>query len=113
MKGSVVFRGPEAQEALIVFHPIQAEAIQAESVGHGRSFGQIQKDGSFVVSTYETGDGMPRGQFVATVTWRVPGPDDEPGMDVLAQTKYASPVSSPLRVVVDGKQKEFEPFLLD
>lgn len=102
-RGKVEFRGPKAQEALVIFHPIGADVARSA----GKPFGRIAEDGSFVVNTYETGDGLPAGQYAVTVIWRIPGPDEEPGRDVLAGTKYSSPATSPLKVSIDGKPAEF------
>lgn len=107
-RGRVVFNGPKAKEAMIVFHPVGPTAK-----GLGKPFGRIAEDGSFVVNTYDTGDGIPAGQYVATVIWRIPGPDEEPGRDVLARTKYASPATSPLKVTIDGTTDDLGPFRLE
>jgi len=108
VRGRVVFHGPKAQYAMIVFHP-----VDQTSKNHNKPFGQIAEDGSFVLNTYDTGDGAPAGKYVATVIWRIPGPDEEPGKDIFAQTKYASPANSPLKVTIDDRTNELEPFRLD
>jgi hypothetical protein len=86
--------------------PVQVECIAAsETGGEHATFSRCdtKPDGSFELSTYESGDGVPAGEYTVTFKWqpfnlmsRDYGPDKFKG-------KYAKPESSTVKfTIADG-----------
>jgi hypothetical protein len=111
VSGAVV--GPDGRPvsgAAVCFHP---------AAGHPapdlRPVGYTQADGTFLLTTYTSGDGSPAGEFVVTVGLRPAEPDKpeaEPG-DVLTLTgpvRYADPKTSPLKATVPDAATTLRPF---
>jgi hypothetical protein len=107
--GKISFDGQAPAGALIVLHP--AGGSPKESL---KPTAQVQPDGTFRLSTYETGDGAPAGDYVVTVSWRRAVQTDEgylPGPNVLPP-KYASPATSDVVVRVREGDNDLEPITL-
>jgi hypothetical protein len=62
-RSKVVFSAPEAASAMVVFHPVGNADPKAP-----RSFATLEKDGSFELSTFDTRDGAPVGDYAVTLT---------------------------------------------
>lgn len=62
--GVITVDGRAPEGALIVLHP-KSPAGDAPSAS-----GRVKNDGTFELTTYETGDGAPEGEFVVTLDWR-------------------------------------------
>jgi hypothetical protein len=108
-KGSVTFQGQPADGAFLAFHP-KSETLPAAPT----STAVVQPDGSFTISTYDSADGVPVGDYVVTVQWRkvvkaggeyVPGPS-------LVPAKYGRPETSPVVVHVAAGQNNLSPIYL-
>jgi hypothetical protein len=110
VQGKVTYQGKPLGSGRVVFTP--AEGKGGES-GHGAS-GQIESDGSYEMTTFNTGDGAILGQHIVTVM--VPEKAGESAKpDKYSQIKYVLPKNltpakyatadkSPLRcTVVEGK----------
>lgn len=99
--GKLLVKDRPAYGAYIVFHP-------SDSVGltkGNKPFARASEDGSFTVTTYTSGDGVPQGDFKVTVIWpgnpeaRGPSPDRLKG-------RYATPERSGLDVRINADTKE-------
>src|SRR5437764_3720406 len=63
--GKISFEGQVPEGALVVLHPKNASSPTAL-----RPTAHVQPDGTFQLTTYETGDGAPVGDYVVTVSWQ-------------------------------------------
>ena len=87
VKGKVTYKGKPLTKGTITFEPD----------GYGRmASGELQSDGTFVLTTLKEGDGVVAGDHRVSIT----GVDKTLAKDALA-TKYASPNTSKLEVEVD------------
>jgi len=72
-------------------------------------------EGNFVLSTYNSGDGAPPGDYVATVLWpeifKDKFGDPMEGKDRLGG-RYATPQRSPLKVTVEEGDNQLPPLKL-
>jgi hypothetical protein len=107
VRGLVLVRGAPAAQARVTFHSVDTgETARPSAV--------VETDGSFQLSTYLARDGAPAGEYVVTVEWpSASRKQDElnAGPDLL-KGRYRDPKSSPLRVRVEERANELEPFRL-
>jgi hypothetical protein len=61
----------------------------------------IDPDGTFVLTTYDAGDGAAEGEYAVAIVWNRPSAEEplKPGPNVLP-ARYARPDTSPLRAKV-------------
>jgi hypothetical protein len=107
--GKISFEGYIPDGALVVLHPKDSSSPEAL-----RPTARVQPDGSFTVTTYETGDGAPPGQYVVTVSWSQlvqSGGDYLPGPELIPP-KYLSPQTSDVQVSVAEGSNELSPIVL-
>lgn len=111
VQGTVLVQGEPAPGARVVFHSVDLTE-PSTLTPHGR----VQPDGSFQLTTYESGDGAPSGEYAVTLFWPEPpkSPVDDPdsGPDRL-RGRYADPQKSTLRVQVSESDNQLEPFRLE
>jgi hypothetical protein len=90
VRGQVFFEGTPTPGAYVVLHGVGRKEKRRQ-----RADAIVEADGTFRPSTYSAFDGVPAGEYVATVEWRKPlaGPNLLPG-------RYASPKTSGLKVTV-------------
>jgi hypothetical protein len=99
VSGAVTFGSEIPAGARIVLHPINAFATEGEAVV---PTGSVKPDGSFVITSYQSGDGAPPGAYVATIEWyKFDEKLGGPGPNVIP-AEYANPKTSPIRVTVKG-----------
>jgi hypothetical protein len=109
VSGQVTWNGQPLPNALLVLHPkgaADARAIPAR--------GQTDQHGHFRLTTYETGDGAPVGEYTVTVAYHqlvATGSGYEPGPNLLPP-KYASPETTDLTVRVAQGPNELPPLAL-
>jgi hypothetical protein len=108
-KGRVTYQGQPVSGAFLALHP---KASPRPDVPTPTAI--VQPDGTFTATTYESGDGVPEGDYVVTLQWRkatksggefVPGPN-------LLPTKYSSPATSNVIVRVATGRNELPPISL-
>lgn len=105
--GKVTFDGQPPIGAQIVLHPLD-RSQESDVVPSGA----VKADGAFDISAYESGDGAPAGEYVATIEWYKIVPDlGGPGPNVIPK-KYASEKTSPIRVKVESKPTTLEPIAI-
>ena len=71
-----------------------------------RPTGNVDSSGTFKLSTYDKDDGLPPGDYTATVVW-FKGESDN-----LLPAIYSKPETSPLKVKVTGGETALQPFKL-
>jgi hypothetical protein len=114
VRGKVTYNGQPVTKGSVIFTPDLGKGGQTGQV----AVGQLESDGSFTLTTFDTGDGAILGQHIVTVEAR--GEDintlNKPKADgtiayVLPKptvpAKYTNPTSSPLRHTVEAKDNEF------
>ena len=116
--GQVIVDGQPAELATVVFHPINNAP---EEVASMRPRAVTDKEGRFVLATYDVDDGIPAGEYKATVVWPGPPPSGDPDSyhpdelrsrpDVL-RGRYANPETSDLQVTVSQGENELPPWEL-
>jgi hypothetical protein len=108
-KGSITYQGQPIGGAFLALHPKVGAAADVPT-----ATAVVQPDGAFAVTTYDTGDGAPEGDYVVTIQWRkatksggefVPGPN-------LLPAKYSRPESSDVVVHVASGTNELPPIVL-
>jgi hypothetical protein len=110
VRGKVIFSAPAAANAMVVFHPVGNPDPKVH-----RPFATLNKDGSFELSTYDSKDGAPEGEYAVTLTWELPGKsgdDDDSGPDLLRNTVYSDPAKTPLKATIKPGRNELDPFLI-
>jgi hypothetical protein len=96
-RGAITFEGKPIGGAFLALHPRNPSPAGVPS-----STAHVLPDGTFELSTYESGDGAPAGNYIVTVQWHklmknhgdfVPGPN-------LLPRKYSSPDTSNIVIEV-------------
>ncbi|KAA5538878.1 hypothetical protein FYK55_25925 [Roseiconus nitratireducens] len=64
-RGQITINGEPPEGAVIELH----SKGQQPDVRNSRPWGLVQPDGSFVLSTYESGDGAPAGEYAVVIRW--------------------------------------------
>lgn len=108
--GQISFQGKPVPGAFIVLHPKGANS--SDEVVRPRA--QVKDDGTFELTSYETGDGAPAGDYVLTVQWHKfvkHGNDVAPGPNVLPRI-YASPDKSPVTVKIAEGPNQLAPIVV-
>jgi len=116
--GKVSYQGKTLDSGRVVFTPVAGKGGDS---GQGAT-GEINSDGSFEMTTFNTGDGAILGQHVVTVV--VPQKGEMPKPDKYSQIKYVLPKNvtpskyatadkSPLRCTVVEGGTEFSIDLKD
>ncbi len=97
VRGRVYVDGRPASGAAIAFYSHNPRNNRYTQVADAR----VQKDGSFLLSTYTPNDGAPAGDYVVTVEWfDQPTPSEKAtGVNKVA-AQYRAPQKSPLRATV-------------
>lgn len=105
VRGQVFVGEKSATKALVVFHPAGVDDPAAL-----RPYGHVREDGSFQLTTYDTGDGAPAGEYLVTVVWLRPaGGEDPPD---LLKGRYRNPSASQLKATIQEGPNELAPFKL-
>jgi hypothetical protein len=107
----VTYKGQPVDNGRVLFTPATGKGGEG---GQGAT-GEIATDGSYEMTTFNTGDGAVLGQHVVTVVvpqkGEMPKPDATSRIDYklpknVTPSKYATADKSPLRcTVVEGSQK--------
>ena len=105
--GRVLCHGQPAEGAHVSFVPLDTHEPKAR-----RSGGQVQKDGSFRLSTYASFDGAPAGRYAVTIVYpsaEKKENDENVGPDLL-RGRYADPKTTPLAAEVKEETNNLAPF---
>jgi hypothetical protein len=108
VQGKVLLDGKPLAHAFVVFRPVGEAGPQGL---HPRA--QADTDGIFVLSTYESEDGAPAGEYKVTVQKYKAPTDADNGPPVnLLPGRYAKPNSSRLTARVQEGQNDLPPLEL-
>lgn len=107
-RGQVFFQGKPATGALVLFHEINGPASQEV-----RPHGQVDQNGDFVLTTYETNDGAPAGDYVVTIDWRQLIPGRGGTGPSLLPPEYGVSGRSPFRATIRAESNTLPPFRID
>jgi hypothetical protein len=108
-KGSITYQGQPMSGAFLALHPKSGTRRDVPT-----STAVVRPDGSFQLSTYDSADGAPEGEYVVTVQWHKlvkSGSDYQPGPNLLPQ-KYSDPAASDATVKIASGQNELPPIVL-
>jgi hypothetical protein len=114
--GTVTVDGKPADGALVIFCPVNPTG----ELEHLRPAGKADAAGTFSLTTIETGDGAPAGDYKVLVQWPTPvqnanedrgGRARSRGPDRL-KGKYYNLEKTPLTAKVDEKSNTLQPFEL-
>lgn len=111
VRGECFVNGEPAERAIVIFHPISASEPKTTNPN-----GRVQADGSFQLTTYESGDGAPAGDYAVTIFW--PEPPKSPiahpdmGPDRL-KNRYMNPGTSKIHITVKEGENLLHPIRLD
>ena len=102
--GKVVYQNQPLAEVMVVFHP-----MSTPSEKFPQPIGTTTADGRFAMTTFQSGDGAPEGEYAVTIELREPRQIGEEvvrdGLNLLPP-KYANPKETPLRhKVIPGKNE--------
>jgi hypothetical protein len=109
--GKVTFQGKAPAGALVVLHP-KVSTPENQAV---RPRAYVKEDGSFELSSYESNDGAPAGDYAVVLVWPKPvkSPSGElsAGPNVLPP-KYSRPESSPEVVKIAEGANQLNPIIV-
>ena len=113
VRGQVLVGKQPANGVLVIFTPWPDSAVADWPGGFPR--GIVGEDGSFVLTTYQTDDGAPAGEYVVTFLWQCPVVGEREIEYDKLMGRYADPKTSSLRVQVkaDPEGNRVGPFHLD
>lgn len=130
VRGKVVYNGKPMTAGTVTFTPITGKGAEGGHVATG----EIESDGTYVLTTFDTGDGAILGQHAATVVAReggsgslkdlnAPKGSEGPGMQsvrpryvlpkLLTPSRYSSPQTTPLKYTVREGANVFDLELKD
>lgn len=107
--GQITINGEPPAGAVVTLHPIAGNVDQRGS----SPWGIVQPDGSFLLSTYEKGDGAPVGDYAITVRWPLDVTDMSAAMTDRLGGAYSTQQRSPLTVTIAETENELPPVHLD
>lgn len=87
--GKVFIKGSKIvpEGALVVFHPKDPGFEKKMS---GKPFAKVGKDGSFKLTSFETGDGAPAAEYGVTIVWNAPNSGGTPQFSLSSEGGGAS-----------------------
>jgi predicted phosphodiesterase len=105
VKGRVMLDGAPMAGAKIVFNTVDPKTKKVAPIADAF----VEPDGTYVMSSYKSGDGVPAGEYVVTIVWRRPyytdtgivGPN-------LAPERYAEAIKSNLTATVKTGPNEID-----
>jgi hypothetical protein len=106
--GKVTFKGEPTVGAVVTLHP----KAPLEKVPTPRA--SVGTDGSFKITTFNSADGAPEGEYVLTVSWYKPvkvGPDMTSGPNVIP-AKYTNAQTSDIVVKIAAGDNTLDPIQL-
>lgn len=105
--GRITINGQPPEGAVVELHA----RGRARDVRNSRPWAIVQDDGTFTLTTYETGDGAPPGDYVVTVKW--PPDVTQPSLADRLGGAYARPETSQWSVTVSDEPTELPPLVID
>ena len=106
--GTLTINGKPAEGALLVFHPAAGREFDARGT---RPRATVEADGTFEVTTYQSGDGAPAGDYRVAILWFA-DPDSSSPWDRLGN-RYANPDRTDIRVSITEGVNELKPIEIE
>ncbi len=101
VRGTITVKGKAEPDVIVTMHPVGGEAAAR---GFVISRGQTDATGAFQITTYDTNDGAPIGQYKLAFSWKGPtSGKTEEEQDMLKEklaSKYLKPDTSEVQVEV-------------
>lgn len=118
VQGAVYFKGSPAEGAMVTFHPLPLESGQYVAV---RSRGTVTENGSFKLTTYNTDDGAPQGDYAVTIYWPakptgIRNDAEDEGLELPRDKlglRFSNPANTSLRVEINAPSTELPPFKIE
>lgn len=111
VRGTMMSKGKPLEGAVVSLHPLTDANPRAL-----RSHGRVGADGTFSLTTYDTADGAPQGEYIVTVYWadasKRPRDEDEEEGDLppdLLKGRFATRQVSRLRARIGNEPIQFAP----
>lgn len=101
--GRVTINGEAPVGAVVELRPTGPQADERNS----RPWGIVTDDGAYSLTTYETGDGAPAGEYVFTIKW--PPDVSKPSFADRLDGAYADPLKSPWKMTVSAGNNTLSP----
>lgn len=98
--GRITINGEAPAGALVQLHSIGGKVDERDS----RPWGKVREDGTYSLSTYETGEGAPPGTYAITVTW--PTDPKVPFAPDRLKYKYSRPEQSKWQATIKEGENE-------
>lgn len=102
--GRVTINGEPAGGAVVELHSTNEAK---PDVRNSRPWAVVKNDGTFSLSTYESGDGAPPGEYAVIVRW--PPDVNQPTLVDRLGGAYARPDQSQWRVIITEGENELPP----
>ncbi len=107
----VFHNGQPLKDGQVFFHPVKSGRILLHRMKDDSGAwialpqGVVASDGSATLTSYKADDGAPDGDYVVTVVWKLPLPQDEQSSDEERGPdqfvgRYADPATSNIRVTI-------------
>ncbi len=109
VSGALFLGDKPATGAMVTFHP----ADQINNYRAQRAIATVEPDGTFAMTTFFPGDGVPPGDYVVTFNWPGELPPGASPTDVppdLFGGRYSNPAKPFTRVTVQESDNVLEPF---
>ncbi|MEM9701622.1 MAG: hypothetical protein AAF907_04175, partial [Planctomycetota bacterium] len=107
--GMILINGEPPTGALLSLHPVSGEPFDQRNT---RPYAKVDGLGRFVLTTYETGDGAPEGEYFVTVDWP-PDPDDPSPQPDRLGGRLSDSKNSELKVTVVPDDADLGTLALD
>lgn len=104
--GRITINGEAPAGAVVELHSVGEQPDVRDS----RPWAVVQEDGSYSLTTYETGDGAPLGEYAVTVKW--PPDVSKPSLVDRLGGVYARPESSAWKVSISDGDNELPPITI-
>lgn len=85
--GQVLLDGKPVPGVTVVLHPVDKSRFKRDE----RPFGKTDEAGNFALTTYESQDGAPDGEYQVAVAFEAGGPADDDGSDQAVRGKKQGP----------------------
>jgi len=102
--GRITINGEAPEGAVIELHSSGGEQ---PDVRNSRPWGIVQADGTFTLSTYETGDGAPLGHYAVLIRW--PPDVSQPSFADRLGGAYSTTQKSKWSVTIEAGENELAP----
>ena len=108
VEGKLTINGEPAAGAVMVFYPAQGKEFDSRG---SRPRAKVDEQGMFQLTTYQSGDGAPAGEYQVGILW-FDDPDSSKPWNKLGK-RYADPEKSEISVTVEEGNNQLTPIELE